>query len=63
MTKISPSLRATSLSQHNMSVVFANIFHSSAITQREISRISGLSFTTVASIVAGEEFLFSTLSK
>ncbi len=55
MTKISHSIRATSLSQHNMSVVFANIFYNGPITQREISRISGLSFTTVASIVSGLE--------
>ncbi|MCL4511864.1 MAG: ROK family protein [Bacteroidetes bacterium] len=52
MTKISPSLRATSLSQHNASVVFANIFYNGPITQREISRISGLSFTTTAAIVS-----------
>ncbi len=55
MKRISPSIRATSLSQHNTSVVFANIFYNGPITQREISRISGLSFTTVASIVSGLE--------
>ena len=55
MTKISPSLRATSLSQHNASVVFANIFYNGPLTQREISRVSGLSFTSVASIVSGLE--------
>ncbi len=53
--KITHSVRATSVSRHNVSVVFANIFYNGPITQREISRISGLSFTTVASIVSGLE--------
>ncbi len=52
MKRISPSVRAISLSKHNMSVIFANIFYNGPITQREISRISGLSFPTVASNVS-----------